>query len=254
MKAINLNADLGEDCGDDAAMLDVVASANIACGFHAGDAALMARTVSAALARGVELGAHPSYPDRDGFGRRAMALAPDEIEAVVACQIGALAGIAALRGARLSHVKPHGALSNRAALEPEAAAAIARAVRAVDGGLILLAPAGSAMVAAGHGAGLAVAEEVFADRAYADDGSLIPRGHPQAMIHDIEAACAHGLRMAEEGIIRTLSGRDLACAAQSICVHGDDSQAVALARRLRQTLEARGIAILPLSQVLHRDR
>ncbi|CAA7625153.1 5-oxoprolinase subunit PxpA [Magnetospirillum sp. SS-4] len=253
MKAINLNADLGEDCGgDDAAMLDVVASANIACGFHAGDAALMAATVAAALARGVELGAHPSYPDREGFGRRAMDLSPAGIEAVVACQVGALAGIAALAGARLSHVKPHGALSNRAAVDFGAAAAIARAVRAVDSGLILLAPAGSVMVAAGHRAGLAVAEEVFADRAYADDGSLIPRGHPQALIHDVEAACAHGLRMAEGGVIRTLSGRDLACVPHSICVHGDDPRAVALACRLRQTLEARGIAVVALSRVLHR--
>jgi UPF0271 protein len=255
---INLNADLGEGCGDDAAMLDIVASANIACGFHAGDAATMARTVETALARGVELGAHPSYPDREGFGRRAMAMEPEEIEAVVAAQIGALSAIARLRGGRICHVKPHGALNNRAAVEADAALAIARAVRGVDDSLILLAPAGSAMVSAGRSLGLAVAEEVFADRNYADDGTLIPRNRPEALIHDPDEAAAHVLRMVGQGVIRTLSGRDLPCRADSVCVHGDDPGAVLLARRIRAVLTKSDIAVVSLfslfrRQVLHRQ-
>ncbi|OAN52747.1 hypothetical protein A6A04_15725 [Paramagnetospirillum marisnigri] len=246
MKTINLNADLGEGCGDDAAMLDVVASANIACGFHAGDAAMMSRTVAAAMARGVGLGAHPSYPDREGFGRRAMELSVAELEAVVACQVGALAGVVALHGGHLAHVKPHGALSNRAAVELDIAQAVARAVAAVDGGLILLAPAGSALVEAGRRSGLRVAEEVFADRTYDDEGYLVPRSSPHALIHDPAEAAAHVLRMARDGVIRSLSGREIACQAQSVCVHGDDPGAVALARAVRAALASAGIKIIPL--------
>lgn len=246
MKKVNLNADLGEGCGDDAAMLDVVASANIACGFHAGDAMEMTRTVRAALAKGVSLGAHPSYPDREGFGRRAMDLPLDELEAITAYQIGALAAIAALHGGRLGHVKPHGALSNRAAVDMEVALAIARAVRGVDDRLILLAPAGSAMVEAGLCLGLRVVQEVFADRNYGDDGNLLPRSHPQALIHDPDLAAAHMLRMVRDGVIRSLSGQELACHAQSVCVHGDGPGAVALARHLKRELRNSDIAVISL--------
>ncbi|MDO8605219.1 MAG: 5-oxoprolinase subunit PxpA [Phaeospirillum sp.] len=245
-RRVNLNADLGEGCGDDQAMLDLVASANIACGFHAGDAMEMTRTVRAALARGVSLGAHPSYPDREGFGRRPMDLSAAEIEAVTAYQIGALQGIAAANGGRLGHVKPHGALSNRAAVELEAALAIARAIRGVDAGLIFLAPSGSAMVEAGRMLGLRVAQEVFADRNYDDDGNLAPRSHPQALIRGLEEAAAHALRMVRRGVIRTLSGRELPCVADSICIHGDDPHAVVLARHLRLTLDDSDIEVVSL--------
>ncbi|CAA7623354.1 putative lactam utilization protein, UPF0271 family [Candidatus Terasakiella magnetica] len=253
-KSVNLNADLGEGfglwpLGDDTAMLEVVNSANIACGFHAGDATVMTRTVRAALACGVAIGAHPSYPDLQGFGRRAMALTEAEIEAVVIYQIGALAGIAGAQGARVEHVKPHGALSNRAAVDAAAAAAIARAVKAVDAGLILLAPAGSAMVRAGLDLGLRVEEEVFADRAYADDGTLIPRSHPLAMIHRPDQAALHAVRMVGEGVIRTLSGKEIATTARSVCVHGDDPHAVDLARHVRTVLEAAHLTLAPLSQL-----
>lgn len=246
MKSVNLNADLGEECGDDLAMLDVVGAANIACGAHAGSPAVMEATVRAAMARGIGIGAHPSYPDRQGFGRRPMDLPPAEIEAVVLAQIRDLMAIAVRVGGRVAHVKPHGALSNRAAVEAEAAVAVARAVRAADPSLVLLAPAGSALVAAGRAAGLAVAEEVFADRAYGDDGNLVPRSQPGAMIHDPEIAAARVLDMVRDGMLTTVSGRRIPCRAQSVCVHGDDSGAVALARRLRAVLEEAGIVIVPL--------
>lgn len=254
MISINLNADLGEECGDDLAMLEVVGAANIACGGHAGTPATMEATVLAALARGIDIGAHPSYADHQGFGRRPMDVPPEGVEALVRDQTEALAEIAARLGGRVSHVKPHGALNNRAAMEAEAAEAVARAVRAVDSGLILLAPAGSAMVRAGRAQGLAVAEEVFADRAYDDQGNLAPRSQPGAVIHDPDAAASRVLAMLREGALTALSGRKIPCVAHSVCVHGDDAGAVALARRLRSALEQAGISLTPLSrQVLHRD-
>ncbi|ARJ64709.1 hypothetical protein WV31_02995 [Magnetospirillum sp. ME-1] len=249
---VDLNSDLGEafgawSMGDDGAMLDIVSSANIACGFHAGDPMVMTRTIRAARAAGVGIGAHPGYADLQGFGRRAMALSVAEIEALLAYQIGALKGIASTCGASVGHVKPHGALSNLAAVDSEAALAVARGIRAVDAGLILLAPAGSAMAAAGRNLGLIVVEEVFADRNYGEDGNLLPRSHPQAMVHDPEEATANVLRMVTQGVLRSVNGRDIACRAQSVCVHGDDAGAVALARRLRDGLTVAGIGIAPLA-------
>ncbi|CUW37180.1 putative lactam utilization protein, UPF0271 family [Magnetospirillum sp. XM-1] len=249
---VDLNSDLGEafgpwSMGDDAAMLAIVSSANIACGFHAGDPMVMTRTIRAAKAAGVGIGAHPGYADLQGFGRRAMTLSAAEIEALLAYQIGALKGVAAACGATVGHAKPHGALSNLAAVDGEAAMAVARGILAVDAGLILLAPAGSAMVAAGRQVGLRVAEEVFADRNYDDDGNLLPRSHPRAMVHDPEEAAANVLRMVTQGILRSVNGRIIACGAQSVCVHGDDAGAVALALRLRQGLTAAGIEIVPLA-------
>jgi 5-oxoprolinase (ATP-hydrolysing) subunit A len=244
---VDLNADLGEAMGDDDAMLGIVSSANIACGFHAGDAMVMTRTVRAALARSVGIGAHPGYADLEGFGRRPMSLSSAEIEAILAYQIGALKGIAAACGAVVGHVKPHGALSNLAAQDREAALAVARAIHAADAGLIFLAPSGSAMVAAGHAVGLAVVEEVFADRNYDDGGNLVPRSHPQAMIHDPQEAAANVLRMVGQGVLRSVNGRDIPCRAQSVCVHGDDPEAVTLARHLRDALTGAGIAIVPLA-------
>lgn len=250
-KLINLNADLGESfgpwvMGDDAALLDVVTSANLACGFHAGDPDVMRRTVRACLAKGVSIGAHPGYHDLQGFGRRAMKLGLDEIENLVAYQVGALAGVAALEGGRVTHVKPHGALNNQACADVAIAAAVCRAVRAVDPALILLAPAASALLAAGRAAGLTVVEEIFADRAYQDDGQLAPRGTPGAMIHGAAACAAHVQAMLAEGALIALSGKRIATAIGSICVHGDGPEAVAVARHLRSALEADGWRLVTL--------
>ena len=256
---VNLNADLGEgfgtySIGDDAAMLDIVGSANIACGFHAGDAMTMTRTVRLALAKGVSLGAHPSYPDLQGFGRRPMHLSEAEVEAMVAYQIGALMGIAAAAGGRVTHVKPHGALYNAAAVEEGLARAIARAIKGVDAGLIFLALAGSAMVDAGRALGLAVAEEVFADRGYDDDGKLVPRGRPGALIQDAETAADNVLRMVQEGELLSVNGRRVPCTAHSVCVHGDDPHAVATARALRDRLARHGVRTVSLPEMAGRFR
>jgi UPF0271 protein len=248
---INLNADLGEGygpwkMGDDDAMLDIVASANVACGGHAGDADTMRRTLRLARERGVSVGAHPSYPDLQGFGRRAMALSPAELENQVACQVGALAGIAALEGVRVTHVKPHGALNNLACVERSVADTICRAVVAIDRALILLAPAASELVAAGRAAGLPVVEEIFADRAYLPDGQLVPRSRPDAMIHGADACLAHVLAMLDAGALIAVDGTRIATPIGSICVHGDNPGAVAVARHLREQLAARGHQVLPL--------
>ena len=251
---INLNADLGEGygpwkMGDDAAMLDIVASANIACGGHAGDADTMRRTLRLARERGVSVGAHPSYPDLQGFGRRAMALSPAELESQVACQVGALAGIAALENIRVTHVKPHGALNNLACVDRSVAATICRAVAAIDRTLILLAPAASELVVAGRAAGLPVVEEIFADRAYLPDGQLVPRSRPDAMIHGAEACLAHVLAMLDAGALIAVDGTRIATPIGSICVHGDNPGAVAVARHLREQLTARGHQVLPLPAI-----
>lgn len=251
---INLNADLGEGygpwkMGDDAAMLDIVASANIACGGHAGDPDTMRRTLRLARERGVSVGAHPSYPDLQGFGRRAMALSPAELESQVAGQVGALAGIAALEDIRLTHVKPHGALNNLACVDRSVADTICRAVAAIDRGLILLAPAASELVVAGRAAGLPVVEEIFADRAYLPDGQLVPRSRPDAMIHGAEACLAHVLAMLDAGALIAVDGTRIATPIGSICVHGDNPGAVAVARHLREQLTARGHQVLPLPAI-----
>lgn len=252
--AINLNADLGEGfgawtMGDDDAMLDLVDSANIACGFHAGDPLTMRRTVRRALDRGVSLGAHPSYPDLQGFGRRRMDFSPAELEALLLYQVGALQAVAAAEGGRVSHVKPHGALNNLACADAATADALARALRALDPALILLAPAHSELARAGQRAGLRVALEVFADRAYQDDGQLVPRSRPDAMVHGAAAALAHVRRMLDEGALVSVSGKRLPTAIDSICVHGDGADAVATAAALRAGLLAAGHTLRPLDQL-----
>ncbi len=253
-KRINLNADLGEgfgpwQMGDDAAMLDIVASANIACGGHAGDPDTMRRTVRLAKARGVSIGAHPSYPDLQGFGRRAMAMSPEELENQIAFQIGALAGIATLEATRVTHVKPHGALNNLACVDRTVADTICRAMRAVDRTLILLAPAASQLVIAGRAAGLAVVEEIFADRAYLPDGQLVPRSRPDAMIHGPAACLAHVLAMLDVGALIATDGTRIPTPIGSICVHGDSPDAVAVARHLRDQLQTRGHHVVPLPEL-----
>ncbi|CAG0934736.1 MAG: hypothetical protein EFKGCFLK_02844 [Rhodocyclaceae bacterium] len=251
-KRINLNADLGEGFGPwtmgaDAELLGIIASANVACGFHAGDPLVMRRTLRLAKQRGVEIGAHVAYPDLQGFGRRRMEMAPEELEAAILYQIGALAGLAQAEGLRLAHVKPHGALNNAACADLELARTVCRAVLACDRQLILLAPALSQLAAAGHEAGLPVVEELFADRAYLDDGQLVPRSRPGAMIHGADASLAHVLRMLEEGAIVGVNGQRLPVRAGSVCVHGDNAEAVATARTLREGLQAAGYAIAPLA-------
>lgn len=248
---VNLNSDLGEsfgawNMGDDAAMLAVVTTANVACGFHAGDWNVMQTTIAEAVKNGVSVGAHPSYPDLQGFGRRPMTMSAKEVEALMAYQIGALMGVAATRGAKVTHVKPHGAINNKAAVDADLAAAIARGIKGVSKDLIFLAPAGSAMIEAGRKANLPVAQEVFADRNYDDDGNLVPRGRPDAMVHDSDEALNNVLRMVQEKAIVSVSGKRIPCAVDSICVHGDSPGAVAMARHIRAGLEKAGVAIVTL--------
>jgi UPF0271 protein len=250
---LNLNADLGESfgawrMGSDAALLDIVQSANLACGFHAGDPLVMRDTVAAAVARGVSMGAHPSYPDLQGFGRRPMRCTAAEVEAFVLYQIGALDGFARASGTRVSHVKPHGALSNEACRDSALAQAIARAVHAYDPRLILLAPALSALAEAGVAAGLQVALEIFADRSYEDDGQLTPRANPGGVLHAPEDCVAHVEKMLAAGGIVTRSGKILPTPIHSICVHGDGPQAVAAALALKAALGVR-FALAPLPEI-----
>ena len=248
---IDLNADLGESFGTwrmgaDAELLGIVSSANVACGFHAGDPLVMRRTLRLARERGVGVGAHVAYPDLQGFGRRPMRIPAEELEAMLIYQIGALAGLATAEGMRVGHVKPHGALNNAACADLELARTVCRAIAACDKSLVLLAPALSQLVVAGREAGLPVVEELFADRAYLDDGQLVPRGRPDAMIHGAEASLAHVRRMLEEGSIVSVNGKRLPVRAGSVCVHGDNAEAVATARRLRDGLQAAGYAIAGL--------
>ncbi len=240
---IDLNSDVGESSGADEPVLESVTSANVACGCHAGDPGVMRRTVRLAAAAGVAIGAHPGFPDREGFGRREMRLTPREVEDTVLYQIGALSAIAAAEGTRLAHVKAHGALYNMAVKDAALAGAIARAVRALDGGLILFGLPGSELLRAGRDAGLRVAAEGFADRAYEPDGSLTPRTRPGSVIEDADAVVARAVRMVTEGRVKATDGADLALDIQTLCVHGDTRGAAELTRRLREGLERHGIAV-----------
>ncbi len=250
MTSVDLNSDLGEGygayaCGDDAAILGIVTSANVACGLHAGDPEIMARTFALAKERGVAVGAHPGFPDLWGFGRRRMPYSPAEIERLVAYQIGAAQALAAYAGHRITYVKAHGALANVAAEERPVADAIARAVRAVDRELALLAIALTAQVPAGEACGLEVHQEIFADRGYTPTGLLIPRSQPGAMITDAGEAADRVLRMVEAGAILTADGQTLPTPIRSICVHGDSAHAVGTARAVRATLEGAGVTLAP---------
>ena len=251
---LNLNADLGESygiytIGNDEHLLQVVNSANVACGFHGGDAQVMAKTLDLASRNGVSIGAHPGFPDLQGFGRRPMQLSAAEIRGILHYQIGALEGIGRGAGARVTHVKPHGALNNMACESQELATAIAGAVRDYNRELILLAPALSELAAAGERAGLPVALEVFADRLYGDNGHLLPRSHKGAVLHNPEDCAGHVLRMVEKGGIVSAGGKLLRTRFHSICVHGDNAEAVISARRVRQELEELGVRLLPLPEV-----
>ena len=226
MPSIDLNCDLGESFGAytigmDAEILPYVTSANVACGFHAGDPSVMQKSVLLCKKYGVQVGAHPGLPDLQGFGRRRMAISPAEAEADVMYQIGALKAFCDAAGVPLHHVKPHGALYNMAARDPVLAAAICRAVQAAAPGAVLLALSGSEMVKAANAIGLPVASEVFADRGYQADGSLVPRGAPGAMIEDEDTAIARVLQMAAQGTVQADDGSTVTLQADSVCVHGD---------------------------------
>lgn len=243
--AIDLNCDMGESfgawtLGEDEKVMPHITSANIACGFHAGDPVVMRETVRLAMANGVSLGAHPAFPDLQGFGRRLMQLSPKELEATILYQIGALQAMAAAEGGRVSHVKPHGALNNMACADTAMAATVARAIKALDRDLILLAPALSALEHAGKAAGLRVAREVFADRTYQADGQLTPRSQPGSVLHDAADCVRHVQRMLDAGGIVTADGQCLPTPIHSICVHGDGPGAVAAAQAIRSALEAAG--------------
>jgi len=250
MPRIDLNCDMGESfgpwrMGNDEAVLEHVTSANVACGMHAGDPRTMRVTVEAARARGVAVGAHPGFPDLQGFGRRAMTLTKSEAYETVLYQVGALAGFAQAAGTRLAHVKAHGMLYNMAAKDAGLAEAIARAVRDFDRDLVFFGLAGSELIRAGENAGLRTASEVFADRSYQDDGALTPRSQPGAMIEDVETSIAQVKRMVLEGLVRSVSGKDVRVKADTLCIHGDQPGAVAFARRIRDELAAAGVEIGP---------
>ncbi|SOY39694.1 5-oxoprolinase subunit PxpA [Cupriavidus taiwanensis] len=240
---IDLNADLGEGCGNDEALLALISSANIACGWHAGDAATMVQTVKWALERGVAIGAHPSYPDRDNFGRTEMQRDPEHVYADVLYQIGALAAIVRAHGGVLHHVKPHGALYNQAVRDPALARAIVRAVRDFDADLVFFGLAGSQMIDVAKQAGLRVRQEVFADRGYNSDGTLVKRGTPGALHEDEEVALDQTLTMVREQRVRAIDGSWVPIQAETVCLHGDGAHALAFARRIRERLGAEGIAI-----------
>lgn len=248
MKRIDLNCDLGESfgawrMGQDAALLELVSSANIACGFHAGDPLIMQQTVALATARGVAIGAHVALPDLQGFGRREMRVSADEVHAMTLYQIGALAAFCRAAGTALAHVKPHGALYHMAARERTLADAIARAVQAFDPGLTLFGLAGSELIDAGTAIGLTVAAEAFADRRYLADGSLQARGDAGAVIDDAEAATAQALGIVRTGTVITAHGESVNLQADTLCLHGDGAQAVQLARELHAALQQAGVRI-----------
>jgi UPF0271 protein len=253
---VDLNSDLGEsfgvyEMGDDAAMLDVITTANVACGFHAGDPLVMTKTVAAAKERGIAIGAHPSFLDIWGFGRRPiLGDTPDEIGKFVIYQIGALQALAAAGGHRVTHVKLHGSLSNMAAVDQDLADGIARAIRQVDRELFWIVMPGMAMEKAGEKYGLRIACEIYADRSYDDDGNLTSRKKPSAVIHDVEAATKRVLQMIESQAITTVGGRILKVRIDSICVHGDNPEAVIMARALRGALERQGVTLAPFSSFL----
>lgn len=251
MVAVDLNADVGESFGPwpmgaDAALMPLVSSVSIACGAHAGDPLVMRRTLELAAAHGVAVGAHPGYPDLQGFGRRVLALPPGEVEVWILAQIGALAGVARAVGVPLRHVKPHGALYNQAADDGALAEAIARAVRAFDPGLVLVARAGSLQVDIAKAAGLRVAEEAFADRGYDAQGRLVSRTHADALVSAPDVAASRAVRLVQTGEVTAVDGARLSLRADTICIHSDSPDAARIAAAVHDALIAAGISLTPL--------
>ena len=248
---VDLNADVGESfgawsLGQDPALMSSITSASVACGFHAGDPGVMRATVALALEHGVAVGAHPGFPDLAGFGRRELQVSPRDVEDFVVYQIGALAGIAAAQGVRLQHVKPHGALFNMAVRDAALADAIARAVAMIDKSMILFGLPGSELVAAGLRAGLRTACEVFADRAYRPDGTLVPRQEEGAVIHDAGEVEARVIGMVRDQAVQAVDGTRVPLTVDTICVHGDTPGAAELAARIRSALEKAGVEVKAL--------
>ncbi|MDF2569520.1 MAG: protein ybgL [Sporomusa sp.] len=248
MYCIDLNCDLGESFGAykigvDEDILPFVTSANIACGFHAGDPAIMRKTVELALKNNVAIGAHPGLPDLIGFGRRDMAILPQEAYDMVIYQIGALAGFVHAQGSTMQHVKPHGALYNMAAKNKGLAEAIAEAVYTIDPKLVLFGLSGSELVKAGERIGLKTAHEVFADRTYQSDGSLTPRSQPDALIAGHDKAVAQVVRMVREGKVTSQQGSDIAIQADTVCIHGDGPEALMFAKHIQEVLAVSGVCI-----------
>ncbi len=247
---VDLNCDLGESIGSDtlehdALIMRSITSANVACGFHAGDATVMRDTSRLALEQGVAVGAHPGFPDRAGFGRRPRDASPSEVEKIVADQVAALSGVVAAEGGRLRHVKPHGALYNMAAEDRRLADAVARGIASVDANLVLFGLSGSCLLEAGRAAGLVVASEVFADRAYDRHGRLVSREIPGAVIDDTSTVLTRAVEMVIEGQVAAMTGETVALTAETMCVHGDTKGAADLAAAIRRGLDAAGAEVAP---------
>ena len=253
MTRLDLNADVGETwsggpAGQDRALMPHITSASVACGYHAGDPAMMRATIELAREHGVAVGAHPGFPDPEGFGRRELQFSPRDVEDFVAYQVGALAAIAAAQGVRLQHVKPHGALFNMAVRDAALADAIARAAAVIDRSLILFGLPGSEIVAAGARAGLRTASEGFSDRAYHPDGTLVPRHQAGALIDDPETVVRRVVRMAREQVVDAIDGSRVSLVVDTICVHGDTPGAADLAARVRAALSEAGIEVKAIGQ------
>lgn len=251
MTDIDINCDMGEsfgayNIGADEELMRLISSANIACGFHGGDPGVMRRTIESAKSASVSVGAHPGLPDLSGFGRRNMDVSPQEVYDMVVYQIGALSAFATASGVALRHVKPHGALYNMAARSRGLSDAIAHAVRDVNPDLLLFGLAGSVMLEAAQETGLRAVSEVFADRNYSADGSLVSRSRKEALITDATAVAARSVRMAAEGLVKSVDGKDLAVRAETICIHGDGPHAVAFAREINHAMREAGIRIQAL--------
>lgn len=252
MSRIDLNCDMGESygiytIGSDSQVAPYITSANIGCGWHGGDPLVIDNTIKLCKKYGIGIGAHPSLPDQMGFGRRNMDISCDEASAYIIYQVGAMQGFAKANGVNLVHVKPHGALYNMAAKSLELSIAIAKAIKQIDSNLVLLGLSGSKLIEAGIEIGLKVANEVFADRAYNEDGSLVKRGTEGAVITDEEVAIERVIRMATEGKVKAITGKDICVQPHSVCLHGDGVKAVEFAKRINQELKARGVTLASLS-------
>lgn len=252
MKTVDLNCDLGESfgaytIGRDSDVIPLISSANIACGWHAGDAVVMSKTVKAAAETGIAVGAHPGFPDLVGFGRRNMTVTPAEAKAYIQYQVGALNAFCTAEGLRMQHVKPHGSLYNMAAKDATLARAICEGIASISDNLILMGLSGSLMADAAAAVGIPFASEVFADRAYEDDGTLVARSKPGAVITDDNEAAARVVEMALYGTVTSVSGKKIAIKADSICVHGDNAHALEFVKLIRSRLSENGVVIKPLS-------